>query len=168
MSRVVLKLGGRVAADAAQRANRLRDDGHEVVVVHGAGPQITSEMERLGIEPRFVDGRRVTTPDVLDVVRDSLAQVNAAVCAAIGPHARVCCYETGDEVHASFAHLGPSMRRGNRADLEAVTRALLTQSGVRSVHAVGACTICSHVELFWSYRREGTLASRQGGIVWRS
>lgn len=88
--------------------------------------------------------------------------------AAIGPHARVCCYETGDEVHASFAHLGPSMRRGNRADLEAVTRALLTQSGVRSVHAVGACTICSHVELFWSYRRQGTLASRQGGIVWRS
>ena len=37
--------------------------------MHGAGPQITAEMERRGIEPAFVDGRRVTTGEVLDVVR---------------------------------------------------------------------------------------------------
>ena len=67
--------------------------------------------------------------------------------AAIGPHARVCCYETGDEVHAAFAALGPAARRGRRADLEAVTRALLSRSGVDEVHAAGLCTICSHPEL---------------------
>lgn len=87
MSRVVLKLGGRVAAAQAAMAPLLLDEGHEVVVVHGAGPQITEEMERRGIEPRFVDGRRVTTPQVLEVVRESLAAVNAEVCAAIGPAA---------------------------------------------------------------------------------
>jgi acetylglutamate kinase len=87
MTRVLLKLGGRVAAGAAAEANRLRGEGCEVVVVHGAGPQITSEMERRGIAPRFVDGRRVTSPEVLAVVRESLVQVNASVCAAIGPHA---------------------------------------------------------------------------------
>jgi acetylglutamate kinase len=81
---VVLKLGGRVAVDAALRARTLRSEGHDVVVVHGAGPQITAEMERRGIEARFVDGRRVTTSEVLDVVRDSLAAVNDEVCAAIG------------------------------------------------------------------------------------
>lgn len=90
------------------------------------------------------------------------------VQAAIGPHARVCCYETGDEVHAAFAHLGPAVRRGRRADLEAVTRALLEQSGVSQVHAVGACTICGPAELFWSHRRTGVRAGRQGGIAWRS
>ena len=40
-----------------------------------------------GIEATFVDGRRVTTAEVLDVVRESLAGVNAEVCAAIGPAA---------------------------------------------------------------------------------
>jgi acetylglutamate kinase len=84
VSRVVLKLGGRVAAEAAATALGLRAGGDEVVVVHGAGPQITAEMERRGIEPAFVDGRRVTTAEVLDVVRASLAEVNAEVCGAIG------------------------------------------------------------------------------------
>jgi len=85
VSRVVLKLGGRVAAEAAATALALREEGHDVVVVHGAGPQISAEMERRGIAPAFVDGRRVTTEEVLDVVRASFAEVNAEVCAAIGP-----------------------------------------------------------------------------------
>lgn len=87
MSVVVLKLGGRVAAEAARQAAVLRADGHDVVVVHGAGPQITAELERRGIPVTFVAGRRVTTTDVLEVVRGSLAAVSAEVCAAIGPEA---------------------------------------------------------------------------------
>ena len=81
----VLKLGGRVATDAVRAA--LAEVEGDVVVVHGAGPQITAEMERRGIAPVFVRGRRVTTPEVLDVVIDSLLAVNAEVCAAIGPRA---------------------------------------------------------------------------------
>ena len=57
------------------------------VVVHGAGPQISAEMERRGLEPRFVGGRRVTTREVLEIVRESFAAVNAQLCAAIGPRA---------------------------------------------------------------------------------
>ena len=87
MSRVVLKLGGRIASAGAGEALALRAAGYDVVVVHGAGPQITAEMERRGIAPLFVAGRRVTTPEVLEVVRDSLAEVNGAVCAAIGSDA---------------------------------------------------------------------------------
>ena len=87
MSRVVLKLGGRIAGGAAAQALALRAEGQDVVVVHGAGPQITEEMERRGIEPRFVDGRRVTTAEVLNVVRSSFAEVNDEVSAAIGPQA---------------------------------------------------------------------------------
>ena len=87
MSRVVLKLGGRVATAAAGEALALRAAGHDVVIVHGAGPQITAEMERRGIAPAFVDGRRVTTAEVLEVVRASLAEVNREVCSAIGGEA---------------------------------------------------------------------------------
>lgn len=84
MKRVVLKVGGRVATEAAADALRLRDAGHEVVLVHGAGPQISAEMERRGLAVEFVKGRRVTTAAGLEVVRESLAEVNAAICAALG------------------------------------------------------------------------------------
>ena len=60
---------------------------HEVCVVHGAGPQISAELERSGLEVRFVEGRRVTSADALAVVRSSLAAVNDGICAAIGPRA---------------------------------------------------------------------------------
>lgn len=86
MSLVVVKLGGAVAADAAELVLALADK-HQVCVVHGAGPQITAELDRAGIESRFVGGRRVTSAAALTVVRSSLAAVNAAVCAAIGPRA---------------------------------------------------------------------------------
>jgi acetylglutamate kinase len=52
-------------------------------------------MGRRGIAPSFVDGRRVTTAEVLEVVRASLAAVNGEVCAEIGPKALALF---GDEI----------------------------------------------------------------------
>ena len=87
MSRVVLKLGGRVAAAAAAEALALRAAGHDVVIVHGAGPQITAEMERRGIAPAFVDGRRVTTAGGARGRPCVAGRGQREVCAAIGPDA---------------------------------------------------------------------------------
>jgi acetylglutamate kinase len=92
---VVIKLGGRVAAGAAAQVRELVAAGDEVVVVHGAGPQITLELERRGIPVEFVRGRRVTSAATLDVVRQSLLAVGAEVCAAIGPDAH---HLAGDEI----------------------------------------------------------------------
>jgi acetylglutamate kinase len=83
----VLKIGGAASGGAADAVHELRARGEQVCVVHGAGPQISAEMQRRGLEVRFVGGRRVTTPEALAVVRESLEAVNAAVCAAIGPEA---------------------------------------------------------------------------------
>ena len=101
-------------------------------------------------------------------VRTLRALGASEIRAAIGPHARVCCYEAGEELHAAFAQLGPQVRSGDNADLEAVARALLAKSGVDEVHAVGACTICSPAGTLWSHRRQGEQAGRQGALVWRS
>ena len=84
MSVVVLKVGGASTGGIAEAVAELRDTGYSVCVVHGAGPQISAEMARRGLDVEFVDGRRVTTAEGLEVVRESLASVNAAVCAAIG------------------------------------------------------------------------------------
>jgi acetylglutamate kinase len=82
--RLVVKVGGAVAAESADRILGLREEGHEVVVVHGAGPQITEEMRRRGIPVQFVNGRRRTSRAALDVVRASMESVNAELCAALG------------------------------------------------------------------------------------
>ncbi|MBA3333383.1 MAG: acetylglutamate kinase [Actinobacteria bacterium] len=84
---MVLKLGGSVAASAAFRALELFRRGDEVVVVHGAGPQISAELRRRGIPVEFVGGRRVTSPAALAVVRESLVAVGAEASAALGPAA---------------------------------------------------------------------------------
>jgi len=92
---IVLKVGGASTAGVAAAVAALRESGERVCVVHGAGPQISGEMERRGLVPQFVEGRRVKTAEVLEVVRESLAAVNAAVCEAIGPAALALA---GDEV----------------------------------------------------------------------
>ena len=80
---VVVKCGGAVSESAAEFILELAAT-ESVVVVHGAGPQISAEMERRGLEVQFVGGRRVTSKQALEVVRESLAEVNGALCAAIG------------------------------------------------------------------------------------
>jgi acetylglutamate kinase len=94
VTRIVVKLGGAVTAQSAPRVLALADE-HDVCVVHGAGEQITLQMERLGIPVRFVGGRRVTTPEALEVVRRSFADVGAALCAALGSRAEQLF---GDEI----------------------------------------------------------------------
>jgi acetylglutamate kinase len=86
MSLLVLKIGGAVADECGTLVLGLALK-HDVCVVHGAGPQISAELERAGLEVRFVEGRRVTSADALAVVRRSLAAVNGGLCAAIGPRA---------------------------------------------------------------------------------
>jgi acetylglutamate kinase len=95
MTRIVVKLGGAVAAEAAARVHALREDCAEVVVVHGAGPQISAELGRRGIPVEFVGGRRVTSEAALAVVRESLVAVGAELAAAFGPAA---VQLVGDEI----------------------------------------------------------------------
>jgi acetylglutamate kinase len=83
VTRLIVKVGGAVAAESADRILGLREEGHEVVVVHGAGPQITDEMRLRGIPVEFVAGRRRTSRAALDVVRESMEAVNAELCAGL-------------------------------------------------------------------------------------
>jgi len=87
MNLLVVKVGGAVAGGIAAHIDALQADGHNLVVVHGAGPQISAEMEAAGIPVEFVDGRRVTTAAGMTVVAAALASVNASICASLGPRA---------------------------------------------------------------------------------
>jgi hypothetical protein len=113
-------------------------------------------------------GWRGLAGGVLEAGVRALTDLGATeIRAALGPCARVCCYETGEEVHAVFARHGAAARCGDHADLPVIATAILREQGVTDVHDSGRCTICEPAS-FWSHRREGDAAGRQGGLVWRS
>ncbi|AIT61010.1 acetylglutamate kinase [Corynebacterium doosanense] len=100
---VVVKYGGNAMTDeklkAAFAADMvfLRTVGAKPVVVHGGGPQINTMLERLGLEGEFQGGFRVTTPEVMDVVRMVLlGQVGRELVGLMnqhGPYAVGCSGE---------------------------------------------------------------------------
>jgi acetylglutamate kinase len=82
-----MKLGGAVARSGAARVLELSAGGAEVVLVHGAGPQISAELHARGIPVEFVNGRRVTSASALAIVRESLRVVGEEIAAELGPTA---------------------------------------------------------------------------------
>ena len=85
----VLKAGGDVFADAersralVEQVGLLYQVGVRVVVVHGGGPQSTRLAEALGLETRFVEGRRVTDGESLNVSTMVLnGEINTRILAA--------------------------------------------------------------------------------------
>ena len=86
--RLLIKLGGtlldnpeslrRLAREIAETAHE-----HQIVVVHGGGKQMTRFLAERGIESRFVNGLRVTTPEIIDaVVKVFAGSVNAQLVSA--------------------------------------------------------------------------------------
>src|SRR5229473_6801072 len=70
--RILVKLGGKLL-DGLESRRRIASElaslkNHELVVVHGGGKQMTRFLEERGVKSTFVNGLRVTTPDVIDAV----------------------------------------------------------------------------------------------------
>lgn len=90
---MVVKYGGNaMISDDLRRAFAedmvfLHHVGIKPVVVHGGGPQISSMLDRLGIESEFKAGLRVTTPEAMEVVRMVLTgQVGRELVGLINAH----------------------------------------------------------------------------------
>ena len=96
---VVIKYGGAAMKDGRLKAGVIRDIvflscvGVRPVVVHGGGPEINIWLDKLGIEPQFKHGLRVTNADTMDVVemvlvgrvnKELVSLINQAGSAAVG------------------------------------------------------------------------------------
>ncbi len=85
----VIKAGGEIFADAAQtrafmeQVGLLHQVGIKVVLIHGGGPQSTKLAAALGLDTKFIEGRRVTDGASLDVATMVLnGQINTRILAA--------------------------------------------------------------------------------------
>jgi acetylglutamate kinase len=101
---VVIKYGGHAMEEPAladlfaQDVVLMRLVGMNPVVVHGGGPQISELMVRLGKEPAFVDGLRVTDAETVDIVRMALVgKVNREVVAAVNRHGSYAVGLSGED-----------------------------------------------------------------------
>jgi acetylglutamate kinase len=101
---VVIKYGGHAMEDPqlaelfAQDVVLMRLVGMNPVVVHGGGPQISDLMRRLGKEPQFVDGLRVTDAETMDIVRMALVgKVNREVVASVNRHGSYAVGLSGED-----------------------------------------------------------------------
>jgi acetylglutamate kinase len=101
---VVVKYGGHAMEDPAladlfaQDVVLMRLVGMNPVIVHGGGPQITELMQRLGKEPEFVDGLRVTDAETIDIVRMALVgKVNREIVSSLNRHGSYAVGLSGED-----------------------------------------------------------------------
>lgn len=141
----IVKVGGAVVEDELQLSQLLRDfsaiEGRKVLV-HGGGRKATKMAERLGIETKMVNGRRITDADMLEVVtmvygglvnKNLVAQLQANGINAIGL--------TGADANVIHSHKRPlknGVDYGFVGDVDNVadsTLAHLIEAGITPVMA---------------------------------
>jgi acetylglutamate kinase len=76
--RVLLKLGGSsldnplTVREVAGLLHGYERKGYDVAIVHGGGPAINEELTRRGLQWRFIQGQRQTTPQMMEVIAEVL------------------------------------------------------------------------------------------------
>ena len=98
---IMIKYGGHAMIDDGAMASTARDTvllkyvGMKPMVVHGGGPEITRSMEKLGKDPKFIKGLRVTDEETISIVKMVLVgNINTDIVSQI-------CYHDGKGVGIS-------------------------------------------------------------------
>jgi acetylglutamate kinase len=135
--RLLVKLGGTLLDHAPSRARLareltlLRNEGHALVVVHGGGKQMTRFLSERGVESKFVNGLRVTTPEVIDAVlkvfagtvnHELVASLVEAGAKAVGLTGIDACLTEAEPLSAELGAVGRVVR-SNPEVLDVLTSA---------------------------------------------
>ncbi len=134
--RLLVKLGGTLL-DAEESRRRLACElaevarqGHHLVVVHGGGKQMTRFLSQMGIESRFIDGLRVTTPETIDAVlkvfagsvnKQLVAELVKAGLAAVGLSGIDACLVEAELLRPELGQVGRPVR-ANAELLDCLTK----------------------------------------------
>ncbi len=121
---VVVKYGGNAMVDEglkkafAEDIAFLRYAGLRPVVVHGGGPQIKAMLDRVGLQSEFRGGLRVTTPEVMDVVRMVLTgQVGRELVGLLNQHGPIAVGLSGEDASLLGARRRSTLVDGEEVDL---------------------------------------------------
>ena len=86
---IVVKYGGSAMADEELKRNVIKDVvllklvGFKPIIVHGGGKEISRWVSKVGMEPRFVNGLRVTDADTMEIAEMVLNKVNKSLVSMV-------------------------------------------------------------------------------------
>jgi acetylglutamate kinase len=125
----------------------LRYAGLRPVVVHGGGPQISAQLDRLGVESSFTAGLRVTTPEAMEVVRMVLSgTVNKDIVGLINRHGPFAVGLSGEDAGTFTAIRKAAVVNGEPVDIGLVGDIVATDPGaIRALLADGRIPVVSSV-----------------------
>ncbi|KUO41048.1 MAG: acetylglutamate kinase [Hadesarchaea archaeon DG-33-1] len=90
---IIIKIGGSVLGEEKMLDTLLQDVvllnlfGMKIVVVHGGGPEISEEMRKLKIKPKFIEGIRFTDEKTMEILHEQLAgKINKQIVLGINHH----------------------------------------------------------------------------------
>jgi acetylglutamate kinase len=116
---IVIKYGGNAMTDDRLKVSVLRDVvllryvGMNPILVHGGGPDISGMMKRMGKEPQFVGGLRVTDEETMEIVEMVLAgRTNKGIVSIINTHGGRAVGLSGKD-----ANLIEAEKKGGEVDL---------------------------------------------------
>lgn len=120
----LLKLGGELLEDAgamrvaAEGIAQLASEG-PLAIVHGGGRAIDADLRARGVEPRFVDGLRITDSDTLDTVVAVLAgRINTAFVAALSAQGLRAVGLTGADAAIGLSARAPGFASASGVDVD--------------------------------------------------
>jgi acetylglutamate kinase len=107
---VVIKYGGSAQTDPkliesfAQDILLLYLVGIKPVIVHGGGKKITDMLDKLNIQTEFIEGQRVTTPEVMRIVEMVLSgEINSSIVSLLNAHSAKAIGVSGKDAHFILA-----------------------------------------------------------------
>ena len=91
--KIMIKYGGHAMIDETAMSSTARDTvllkyvGMQPVVVHGGGPEISRSMDKMGKEPKFVGGLRITDSETMEIVKMVLVgKINTEIVSKLCLH----------------------------------------------------------------------------------
>lgn len=108
--KIMIKYGGHAMIDEEAMNSTARDTvllkyvGMEPIVVHGGGPEITRSMNKMGKEPKFIKGLRVTDEETMEIVTMVLVgKISTDIVSKIGLHGGKASGVSGKDSHLILA-----------------------------------------------------------------
>lgn len=150
---VVVKYGGNAMTDETLKKAFAEDivflamAGFKPVVVHGGGPQISTMLDRLGINSEFRGGLRVTSPEAMDVVRMVLTgQVGRELVGLLNTHGALAVGLSGEDAGLFTAERSTPIIDGEPTDIGLVGEVVdVRPEAVRDLIDAGRIPVVSTV-----------------------
>ena len=112
--KILIKYGGHAMIDEDAMSSTVRDTvllkyvGMEPLIVHGGGPEISRSMDKLGKEPKFIKGLRVTDEETMEIIEMVLVgKISTAIVSQISYHDGKGISLSGKDSRLIFAHKKP-------------------------------------------------------------